>query len=238
MTLPVLAIRPEPGCAATLAAGEAIGLAIRGVPLFQIRPQPWRGPPANAVDGLLLGSANAVRHAGSELTRFLSKPAYVVGEATADAAREAGLEVAAVGEGGLQNVIDTLPGPLRLLRLAGKEHVPIENSSGVHIRICIVYAAVALPLPSALADELRGGAVVLLHSAAAARHFAGECDRHHVPRQQLRLAALGPRIAAAAGEGWRQCWSAAKPTEGALLALTVELCNDRPGTRAAGREGL
>ena len=77
-----------------------------------------------------------------------------------------------------------------------------------------------------MADRLGQGALVLLHSAAAARHFAAECDRCGVPRGAVRLAALGPRIAAAAGEGWREVRSAAEPREAALLALARQMCHE------------
>src|SRR5687768_7259243 len=124
MSVPVVAIRPEPGCSATVSAGLAQGLPMIGCPLLRIASRPWTPPPPEEVDGLLLGSANAVRHAGPAMSAFRDKPIYAVGEATAAAAQEAGLTVAAVGQGGLQAVLDTLVRPpLRLLRLAGEEHV-------------------------------------------------------------------------------------------------------------------
>jgi uroporphyrinogen-III synthase len=86
-----------------------------------------------------------------------------------------------------------------------------------------------LPLPAPLAECLGEGALVLLHSAAAARHFAAECDRLGVARGAVGLAALGPRIAAAAGEGWHGVRAAGEPREAALLALAREMCQTRPG---------
>ena len=72
------------------------------------------------------------------------------------------------------------------------------------------------------------GGLVLLHSAAAARHFATECDRLAIHRGDIRLAALGQRIAEAAGAGWAALRSAAEPNEAALLALAREMCHDPP----------
>jgi uroporphyrinogen-III synthase len=66
--------------------------------------------------------------------------------------------------------------------------------------------------------------LVLLHSAATARHFASECDRLGLARGTIALAALGPRIAAAAGEGWRAVHTAPRPDEAALLEMARELC--------------
>jgi uroporphyrinogen-III synthase len=227
MSLPVIAIRPEPGCSATVAAGEALGLAMRGVPLTAIRPRGWE-PPAGKIDALLLGSANAVRQAGASLAPFRGCPAYAVGEATAAAAREAGLVVARTGQGGLQSLLDGLSTPMRLLRLAGEEHLPLRPPPGISIDTCIVYAAQPLPMPDELAQTLGEGALVLLHSAAAARHLAGECDRLGILRERVGLAALGPRILEAAGPGWQLARAAAEPSEPALLALAADLCHASP----------
>jgi uroporphyrinogen-III synthase len=227
MSLPVIAIRPEPGCSATVAAGRAQGLAMQGVPLMEIHARRWE-PPAEKVDALLLGSANAVRHAGASLAPFRGCSAYAVGEATAAAARDAGLTVVATGTGGLQSLLDQLPGPMRLLRLAGEEHLPLRPPPGISIDTRVAYAAEPLPMPAELAHTLGEGAVVLLHSAAAARHFAGECDRLGVPRTQVTLAALGPRILEAAGEGWQFARAAQDPSEAALLALAADLCHASP----------
>jgi uroporphyrinogen-III synthase len=229
VTQPVVAIRPEPGCTATVEAGAEIGLAIEGRPLFEVHSVAWDPPPAEAVDALLLGSANAVRHGGLALEAFSGRPVYAVGETTAAAAEAAGFSVAVTGQGGLQAVLDTLAGPLRLLRLTGVEHVPLTASPGIEIVTRIVYDSAPLPLPEALARRLGEGALVLLHSAAAARHFAGECDRCGVPRSAISLAALGPRIAAAAGEGWREVRPAAEPLEAALLALALDMCHEPRG---------
>lgn len=228
MTLPSVTIRPEPGCSATVAAGRAIGLEIEGQPLFEVRPLAWELP-RNRIDALLLGSANAVRHGGPALEAFRDKPVYAVGDATAAAAEAAGFTVAAAGEGELQSLLDTLAGPLRLLRVTGAEHVPLVAPARVVIETRVAYQSVPLPLPPELAERLGGGALVLLHSAAAARHFAAECDRLHVPRGAISLAALGSRIAAAAGAGWRQVRAAAEPREAALLALAREMCHEPGG---------
>ncbi len=226
MRRPLFAIRPEPGLSATVTAAQAVGLAVHGEPLFTVRAVAWTAPDPAGVDGLLIGSANALRHGGPALEPLRGKPAYVVGEATAQVARDAGFPVVAVGEGGLQGVLDGLAGRrLTLLRVAGAEHVPLVPPPGVAILLRVAYETVALPLPAAFAARLRQGGVVLLHSAAAARHLAAECDRQDIPRAGLALAALGPRIAGAAGEGWRECRAAAAPREAELLALAGDMCH-------------
>lgn len=223
--LPIIAIRPQPGCTATVEAGRALGLAIAPHPLFAIEPVAWDAPDPCAIDALLIGSANAVRHGGAGLAQFIAKPVYAVGGATAEAARAAGFTVAATGSGGLQGVIDQNVAPsLTLLRLAGDEHVPLTIPAQMRIITRIVYRSQPQPLGAGLAAILGTGALVLLHSAAAARHFAGECDRLGVPRSAIALAALGPRIAQAAGGGWASAHSAVTPCEADLLALVGEMC--------------
>lgn len=226
MSLPVIVLRPEPGCAATVEAARARGLDAHGHPLFAVRPVAWQAPDAATVDGLLLGSANALRHAGEALASYSGKPAWCVGETTAQAARAAGLVVAATGSGGLQPVLDTVP-PARLLRLCGAERIALTPPPGVSLTERVVYETAPLPIGPALADQLARGAVILLHSAAAASHFAREADRLDMNRAALHLAALGPRIAEAAGSDWGSLVTAREASDAALLALARELCQSR-----------
>jgi uroporphyrinogen-III synthase len=228
VTLPILAIRPEPGCSATVAAGKAAGLAIDACPLFKIRPVTW-AMPSGDFDAVLLGSANAVRHGGPLVDKLVDKPVYAVGETTAEAARERGFGAIRVGCGNLQELLDTLAGDgLRLLRLAGRERTSLTSPPGISIDTATVYDSRALPLPRQAAERLREPALVLLHSAAAAGHFGVECDRCAVHRGDIRLAALSPRIAEAAGRGWAALRSATEPNEAGLLALAREMCHDLP----------
>lgn len=224
MSYRLLALRPEPGLAATLERAGAMGLAITGHALSEIRAVAWDCPDPAGIDGLLIGSANAILHGGPHLAQLREKPVYAVGEATAAAARAAGFAVAMTGSGGLQGVLDAIAAPCHLLRIAGEEHVPLTPPTGVTFAEVIAYRSVALPLDPAAALLGSGKALVLLHSAATARHFAAECDRLGLARAAIALAALGPRIAAAAGEGWGAVHTAATPDEGALLQLAFDLC--------------
>ena len=221
--MPVIVIRPEPGCSATLAAARELGLETRGFPLFRIVAQNWQAPPAQAIDAVLLGSANTLRCAGENLALYAGKPAYVVGEATASAAAAAGFTIAASGSGGLQDVVGAIT-HARLLRLTGEEFVTLELPPGIELTERIVYASQAQPMPAALAEMLAVPAVVMLHSAAAARHFAAECERLGLDRGRLMLAVIGPRVAEAAGPGWRRIGAAPEPSDHALLALATRLC--------------
>ncbi len=219
-----LALRPEPGLSATLERARALGIAITGLALSEICAVAWECPDPANIDGLLIGSANAILHGGANLARLTDKPVYAVGEATAAAARAAGFSVAMTGSGGLQGVLNAIPARCHLLRIAGEEHVPLDPPAGVSFAEVIAYRSCMLPLDPAAAMLASGEALVLLHSAATASHFAAECDRLGLARARITLAALGPRIASAAGEGWAAVHTAARPDEAALMQLAFDLC--------------
>lgn len=221
--IPVVVLRPQPGNDATIAAGRTLGLPMLAAPLFRVEPLDWQAPPADSVDALLLGSANAIRHAGPQLATYRGKPAWCVGATTAEAAQAAGLPVAAIGTGGLQEVLDgTAQLPPRLLRLGGQSHVALTPPPATTITFRAVYHLVADPLPA-----LPERCVLLLHSADAAAHVAQEFTRLALPRSGVQLATLGPRISAAAGTGWARLCHAERPSDAALLALAGEMCQDR-----------
>jgi len=220
----ILAIRPEPGLSSTLDAARALGLDVVGEPLFEIRPLAWDAPDPTDIDALLIGSANAILHGGERLRNYLDKPVYAVGQTTAAAVRKAGFTVAANGTGGLQNVLDAVPASMRLLRVAGSDHVPLDLPEGVTIHTVTAYESVTLSPDIATFGLLEDRPIILLHSAIAAQHFASECDRLGLNRGAITLAVLGPRIAQAAGSGWQSVHVSPQPSDGALLEMIRNLC--------------
>ncbi len=232
MTL-IIIIRPEPGCTASVAAAHAQKLEALGFPLFATEAISWVAPEPETFDALLIGSGNALRYGGESLRQYAGKPAYAVGPTTAQAAQATGLAVVATGCGGLQALLARLaPGHRRLLRLSGRARVPLTPPPGTTLIERVVYDSIPHAMPHRLARLLMThalvGTIVLLHSAEAARHFAAECDRFSIPRARLRIAALGPRIAEAAGSGWASVTSADTPNDAALLALVGQLCQNQP----------
>jgi uroporphyrinogen-III synthase len=226
--IPLIVIRPQPGCDASVAAARARGLDAHGFPLFAVRALDWQPPAPDSFDALLIGSANALRHGGAALAAWRGKPAYAVGRTTADAARAAGLDVIATGHGGLQAMLAGLrPEHTRLLRLAGRERVDLTPPAGTTLAERVLYASEPLPLPPPLAALLAGGAVVALHSGEAARHFAALCTHRGLDRARIALAAIGPRVAAAAGTGWAALAAAPRPDDDALLALAHQMCQEQ-----------
>lgn len=222
----IFAIRPEPGLQATLQSAREQGLAVVGLPLFEVMPLAWEPPAAADFDALLAGSANVFRLGGEGLAGLASLPVHAVGSATASAAEDAGFTVEQVGEGGLQAVLDKVARPSRFLRLAGAERVPLDAPQGSTIETREVYEVRALPITGSAQVSLRAGdPLVLLHSAAAARHFAAEIDRLEMDRAAIGLACIGPRVAEAAGKGWAAIESARQPNDAALLALARDMCH-------------
>lgn len=186
-------------------------------PLLIPRAVDWVPPPGDW-EAVAFTSAAAPALGGAGLSSLAHLPAYAVGAATGDAARAEGFGNVRVARGDASAVFAQAAsdGIVRLLHLAGADrsaaHVPEELSVGV----VTVYAAdLASTLPS------DGYDIALLYSTRTAAHFAllfaGD-------RASVRLAALSPAIAAAAGTGWQAVAVAAAPTEDALFAAARLAC--------------
>lgn len=208
-------LRPEPGAGRTAERARALGLEPRLQPLFAVRPVGWTAPDPAGFDGIVLTSANALRHGGDELGKLAALPVHAVGEATAALARQAGFAIASVGGGGAQAM--ELPAGKRLLHLAGCDHRPVPAAVTV-----IVYQAWPIEPPPDLGGL--GGAVAAVHSARAGRRLAELV----ADRSTIAIAAISAAAAAACGEGWQRVEAAAEPTDAALLALARELCESPP----------
>ncbi len=214
----VLVLRPEPGATMTLERARRLGMTAASLPLFEIEPLEWQAPATTDFDGLLLTSANALRHGGHQLEQLRGLPVYAVGEATADFAREAGFNVAESGNAGVDRLLASISPDLRLLHLCGEER-KAATVSQQEITAIPVYRA------REKAVDIRGvgGSVALIHSPKAGERFAAlvkSDDRH-----RFSIAAISPAALAAAGEGWAAAQSAESPNDEALLALAARLCN-------------
>lgn len=218
----VLVLRPEPGASATVRRARERGLDALAVPLFEIETLEWEAPEAGGFDGLLLTSANAVRHAGEQLRDVRGLRVYAVGDATGEAAREAGFDVASTGDAGVERLLGSLEPDLKLLHLAGEDR---KLPTDVRQKISSVTVYRAKPKPDVRFADL-DDEVALLHSPRAAKRFAelvGEDSRG-----AIKLAAISPEAADAAGQGWALVEAADSPNDDALLALAERLCNNPP----------
>ncbi|MEO8546846.1 MAG: uroporphyrinogen-III synthase [Sphingomicrobium sp.] len=219
-------VRPEPGASATVERARTMGLDAAAMPLFEVEAVAWEVPDTHEFDALLLTSANAVRRGGAGLAKLRDLPVLAVGEATAAAARDAGFEVAGVGEGGVEQLLGAIPADMRLLHLCG------EHRLGTEAKQPIVAVPVYRASERPLASDLRQieGATVAVHSPRAGQRLAELVESARIERGTVRIAAISEAAATSAGTGWEMCIAADAPNEPALLALAARLC-DNPVTR-------
>ena len=212
----VLVLRPEPGATATAEKARALGLEALAVPLFTIEPVEWKAPDTSGFDGLLLTSANAVRMGGEALRALRELPAYTVGAATAEAAREAGFDIAAMGDAGVDRLLRSIEPRLKLLHLCGTDPRDPEDAKQEIGRVAVYRAA---PVDAPDLSEA-GGSVALIHSPRAGNRFAELVK----DRGTISIAAISEAAAAAVSDGWRTVETASQPSDDALLALAARLC--------------
>ena len=216
----VFILRPEPGASETTERVRAKGLDAIAMPLFAVEPVDWTAPDAASFAGLLLTSANAVRHGGEQVVSLRGLPAYAVGSATAEAAREAGFDIASTGDAGVERLLGSIEPGLRLLHLCGADR---REPNGVSQSITAVVVYRSRPIDDIDVTGLRDG-VALVHSPRAGQRLAELVD----DRATLAIAAISQAAADAAGTGWRSIDVAERPSDDALLALAARLCN-KPG---------
>jgi uroporphyrinogen-III synthase len=214
-----IVLRPEPGARATVERARALGLDAVAVPLFEVEPIEWTAPHPRDFDGLLLTSANALRHGGAQLRALRGLKVYAVGDATADAARRAGFDIAATGEAGVERLLGSIDVELKLLHLSGENRHKTDTHPSV--TAVAVYRARPVERPDL---SSAGGRVALIHSPRAGRRFAELIE----DRGSIALAAISSAAAEAVGTGWESVQSAERPSDEALLALTARLCNTSP----------
>ena len=216
----LLVLRPEPGATATVERARERGLDAFAVPLFEIEPVEWDAPDPSGFDGLLLTSANAVRCSGEKLKALRELPVYAVGEATAEAARQAGFPIAAVGDGDIERLLGSIEQKLSLVHPCGEDRRTPSNTAQ-QITVVPVYRAKSIEAPDLGHTE---GVVALIHSPRAGRRFAELIGT----RASVSIAAISRAAAEAAGKGWETVEFAATPNDDALLALASRLCDKPP----------
>lgn len=201
MSRPIAVIRPEPGNRVTAAAIEAAGRRTIRLPLFEAQPMAWEAPDPAGFDALIVTSANAMRHGGEGLARLLDLPVHAVGEATAEAARRRGFQVAAMGSTGSAELIALAEaaGVRHALHLAGRERT-IEIG-GIVAKIVTVYATDPVPVSAQAARRL-AGSVVIIQSARTGERLAEIVDAHGIDRAGIALVGISRRAADSAGTGW------------------------------------
>jgi uroporphyrinogen-III synthase len=214
----VIVLRPEPGASETVRRARELGLDAAAIPLFEIEPIAWSPPDPAQFDALLLTSANAIRHGGAGLAVLRGLAVHAVGEATAEAAREAGFKIAAVGDSGVDALLSSIDPGQWLLHPCGEDRTaPTANRH--RITALRIYRSPPIASPGALTEL--SGAVVLVHSPRAGRRLAELI----LDRSAIAVAAISPAAAAAVGEGWSSVEAAERPSDDALLEIAIRLCN-------------
>lgn len=226
---PVIVLRPEPGNQATVDSARALGLNPIALPLTRIVPVNWDAPDPGEFDAILLSSSNTLRHGGAALARYRTLPALVVGAQTQQAAQQAGFTVKLTASEGINALLadPALSSYPRLLRLMGEDHIMLTDMAArAPQQLCerIVYRSEALAIAPEQLAALDQPCVVLAHAARALSDLAALLTRHRLNTCQIRVAAMSPRIAQAAGNGWETLSAAPTPTDAALLALAADLC--------------
>lgn len=191
------------------------------VPLFEVQPVPWKMPQLGEFDGLLVTSANAVRYAGERLADLRGLKAYAVGEATAAAAREAGLDVASTGTAGVERLLGSVESGLRLLHLCGEDRRE-PGAAKQAVTPVAVYRAATIAQPPRLEQLAR--AVVLVHSPRSGQRIAELV----AAKQDIAVAAISQAAADACGDGWECVQACEAPDDDTLLSLAERLCKDSP----------
>lgn len=231
----VLVTRPEPGAAATARRLQELGYEPVLLPLTRIEPlavDPLPDPAS--CDAVLATSANAIRNAPVELLRRLAaKPLLVVGERTAESARDAGfatIDAVADDAAALVYLIEArVARGTRFLYLAGAErgHVLEDGLQrlGHPVETVAIYDAPEIRYPADVLSRTLGPSpldVALVYSSRAARLLARLATRAEITplfERTLFLTISEQTSGALAPVGAGRTLAAAQPTEDALFAL-------------------
>lgn len=227
----VLVTRQEPDASATVARLATLGWQGVAVPLLTIEAVPATLPPAGAVQAVIVGSINAVRHLPK---RFRARPLLAVGDATAEAARAAGFAQVVSAAGDARDLaalasarLDPAGLPLLLAtaRGAGRPLAADLRARGFRVLRRVTYRTRPLPvLPAEAAEALAAGRVghVLFFSASPVRVFgrvARALRLTHTLGGVTALTISETASAIAAPLGFGAVLTAARPDQESLLAL-------------------
>lgn len=221
--LPLIVTRPDPGGAATVGRAKALGLDARHQPLFAANPMAWTPPAIEGFDALLVTSAQAARLAGPDLARLAALPVYAVGSATAEALEAAGLRVEMAGSTDGQDLLGVMTSRKirNILWLCARDRSSFDTLGAALVPLPC-YAVDPIDPASEWAQMIAAPAVLLAHSMRGAARIS---ELVGASRAHLRLAAISPKVAGAAGAGWDAIGVAERPDDAALLAQAYALCH-------------
>lgn len=234
----VLVTRPEPGASRTARRLAEAGFEPLVLPLTEIRQLLARPvPEPRLIDAVALTSANAIRHASSQLIDSLAgKPVFAVGHRSASIAREAGFRLVFEGDGDAtylaRRMAATLSHNARVLYLCGKVRRPEFEAAladaGLTVDAMETYDTVEISYPtdfvvSTLGSEPVGAALVLSARTAEAISSLIQAAALAYLFEHTRYFCISNRVAATLTEiDLRRILIAKTPDEDALIALLNE----------------
>lgn len=224
MMLRVAITRAEPEASRTAARVRARGAEAIVAPLITIVPCGYDTNTEGA-QAIIFTSTNGVR-AFPDARGARDRLVLTVGDATAEAAREAGFNDVRSADGDVNALValakrELDPARGKLIHIAG-DHVAGDlggelRAAGFSVERRLAYASVAAaPLPAALNGPLD---IVLFHSPRAAQRFI---ELGAPNAANLVAGCMSAAIAEAAGKvSWRRIITAPRPREDDLLAATL-----------------
>jgi uroporphyrinogen-III synthase len=229
----VLVTRPEPGATRTAQHLRALGHTPLVLPLTEIISMPVDSA-AGPFDAVAITSANALRRAPEPvLAPLLNLPCFVVGEATAQAARLMGFKHVISGDGDgvslAHRITVSTHADARILYLTGRVRSPefeqIARQTGRKILPLTVYDTVLMDYTiEYLSGFFQNEPIeaTLLYSRKGAEAFKKimECEEFSYLFEKTEFFCLSPNIAKALSVNESPIIRiAAKPDETALLEL-------------------
>lgn len=258
----ILNIRPAIDSAYDMTSLRRRGVAGTAMPVFEIKPVPVQLPDPTNMSALIFTSRHAITAFADQahMQDWSQKPVFVVGLATAAAARGAGFLDVVTGTGGGAGLVPEIHRHLPRLGAADKSFLwpaGIDKSfdmaaaltaNNLSVETRDIYKAEAVPPApeqiAMIAQAMIAGIIVM--SARSARLLCDIFDAHELNRQRtaITLIAGSQLIADAAGSGWQEIHVAAKPRRSRLLAIATLLyhrqndamTSQRPNT-SGNREG-
>lgn len=220
---PCIIVRPEPGNQATAEAACTLGLSVVAAPLYAINPVEFNIDLSISYDAILITSSNSIRASSPVLKQLTHLPLLSVGEASAQAARQAGFGTIITGDADGQALGQKAfeLGFRHVLHLVGDPYKPVEVA-GLTCDVRTAYRAPELPVSPELEAALQEPCVILAHSPRAARRLSQLASA----KDKSSLIALSAQVAEAAGEGWKHLLWPERPSADAMLGLAAPLCAD------------
>ena len=248
MTKFTLIIRPQPDSDRDVGWLNRYGVpalaspVIIGAPVLSASLAHDLGNPANFT-GIIFTSRHAVDAVAktADARAWISKPAFVVGSATAAAAKQAGFQNIIIGSGGGAGLVEPIrqavadtdhvnPQKANLLWPSARE-ISFDMAAAMHrhdiaVQRLPVYqmmanADLAPPVRAALAKNCISAVIAMSPRSIQILRANTDAAGLGSARNKIDVIAGSDAIAAAAGDGWNHIYAARHPRRSRLLAIAV-----------------